>query len=164
MAKKTKTKKAKAKASKGITASITAAKFVKDWRTYMAEIQAKQKEERKKLLNKLKTTSAELYAKGITSFSCEYSGEGDSGDMHYTYYEKNPAFGDKKAGDIPEDVMTDLRELAWKFVPDGFENNDGGFGEIVIDFATSTIKTRHSDRIVEVETNEKEFNFDGEEQ
>lgn len=156
MAKKTK----KAKASKGITASITP---TVDWRAYMAKMREERKKEIRKLLNDLKIISAELYAKGITNFIGEYSGEGDSGDLNYTFYEKNSAFGDKKPGDIDDSTAEKLRDLIWKFVPEGFENNDGGFGTVTIDFEKAQIRASHSDRIVDVETTEKSFDFDGEE-
>ena len=129
-----------------------------------SEIWEKEKrDKRRKTLAELKEISITLFAKGIIKFSCEYNGEGDSGDIEYNFYEKNEAFGPKNAADIPEEVLTQLIDMAWEFVPSGFENNDGGFGLLTINFQTSTIELIHNDRIVEIETKEQNFDFAGEE-
>jgi hypothetical protein len=144
------------------TKAVTKDAALSDWAAHMAKINEERAKKRATLFRELKKISAELYAKGITIFSCEYNGEGDSGDISYAYYEKNPAFGDKKSSDISEETMDKLRNIVWEMVPDGFENNDGGFGTVKIDFASKTISTEHSDRIIEVETTERTFDFDGE--
>lgn len=143
--------------------TIAAKELAREWEQRLAKIAEEQAHKRESKLTELKLISAELYAKGITKFLCEYNGEGDSGDISYTYYEKNDAFGQKASDDISEADVTKLQNIVWEFVPAGFENNDGGFGTVIIDFQNNQIEIEHSDRIVEVETHEKKYNFNGDE-
>lgn len=133
------------------------------WQEQQEIWEKEQRDKRRKKLAELKEISVTLFARGVTKFSCEYSGEGDSGDIDYNFYEKNEAFGPKNKKDIPEEILTKLLDIVWEFVPSGFENNDGGYGTLTIDFQTNTIELSHNDRIIEVETTEKNFDFDGEE-
>lgn len=135
-----------------------------DWRAYMAEIERKQKEARQNALLEVKQIAVELHLKGVTSVRCIYSGEGDSGQMDYVEYDKNSAFGPKKPNDLSDAQREALENMAWQFIPSGFENNDGGEGVVEFDLVKQTIHVQHSDRIVEVTTDEREelYNFDGE--
>jgi hypothetical protein len=130
---------------------------------WLAKIKKEENAKKKKALNELKDIGVELYAKGITKFECEYNGEGDSGDIDYHFYEKNKAFGAHDKNDIPAATADKLLEICWIFVPSGFENNEGGYGSVSINFKDKTISLSHNDRIVDVKTTEENFNFNGEE-
>jgi hypothetical protein len=138
-------------------------KAQEEWEIMMDKFEKEKQEKRQKVLSELKIISAELYAKGVTKFSVEYSGEGDSGDFDCDFYEKNDAFGPKNKKDIPENVKQKLLDIVWEFVPSGFENNDGGFGAVHIDFKSDAIELSHNERVIEVQTTEQKFDFDGKE-
>jgi hypothetical protein len=50
-----------------------------------------------------------------------------------------------------------IEDAVWDLIPDGFENNDGGFGEVVLEVPTSNIQVRHSQRISDVDYDEENF-------
>jgi len=90
---------------------------------------------------------------GIKTITYEYSGEGDSGAMHDVTYTPKPKIA------IPEALQGQLETCAWEFIPAGFENNEGGYGTLTIDIAKHKISIAHSERIVETNDTEEEFDF-----
>lgn len=56
-------------------------------------------------------------------------------------------------GAIADDVMTRLQDFFWSSVyvlHPGFENNDGGYGEIAWDIGRNAISIEHNERFVDV--------------
>lgn len=129
-----------------------------DWFTQMNQ---KAEELKKNAMNDLRSISVDLHAKGITACTLDYSGEGDSGDINYVSFEKDPAFGELKRNEVSDEIKNKLKDVAFRFLPGGFEINDGGFGEVVIDFTTASIVVKHNERVVETTYFESEYDFDG---
>jgi hypothetical protein len=61
--------------------------------------------------------------------------------------------------EIPEALKSELENCAWEFVPSGFENNEGGYGVLTVDIAEHKIHLEHSERIIETNDTEEEFEF-----
>lgn len=87
----------------------------------------------------------ELSRHGIVSAVIEYDGEGDSGQI-----EGLAAFG---ASDqliaLARPLHDQIEEFAWEVLAahhDGFENNDGGYGDIAIDVTKRTVVRNHNAR------------------
>jgi len=90
---------------------------------------------------------------GVKRIVFTYAGEGDSGGIEDVTYEPKPRI------EIPAPIVEKLKLCVWDFVPRGFENNDGGFGELTIDITASKITLEHNERITEVNTSEEECDF-----
>jgi hypothetical protein len=92
-------------------------------------------------------------ATGVKKITYEYSGEGDSGSMNNVDFYPFPSV------QIPEALKNELEKCAWEFIPSGFENNDGGSGVLTIDIPTHKMYLEHSERVVETNDTEEEFEF-----
>lgn len=90
---------------------------------------------------------------GIKKITYEYSGEGDSGSMTDVIFYPTPRV------EIPETLKNELENCAWEFIPSGFENNEGGFGVLTVDIAAHKLYLEHSERIIETNDTEEEFEF-----
>jgi len=104
---------------------------------------------------------AALKARGATVATIRYDGEGDSGQIEaiVAYSAGNGeidldvAFVGQKADAQAPNLRDALDQLAWDCLAafhDGFENNEGGYGEISIDVASGVITIDHNERITEV--------------
>jgi hypothetical protein len=90
----------------------------------------------------LKFTQA-LRTAGIRSISVSYSGSGDEGQTEAPQFEN--AEGAPIAlpdSDNSLDVDT-LGDLFSNFVPEGYQDGDGGWGEITFDVETGKIRMQH---------------------
>lgn len=110
---------------------------------------------------------------GIVKVEASYDGEGDSGQINdiYAYKADHSTVDLAKSG--PVSIGTDeqntrsfaslhelIDEFAWDVLchhHEGFENNDGGFGDIVIDVAENAVRIEHNWRISSSEYTEAEI-------
>ncbi len=89
-----------------------------------------------------------LKRRGVATVRAYYSGYGDSGCIETVdYFDANnqPVKVPKpRSTTVPaiDDVLND-------FLPGGFENNDGGQGEITIDVQAGTVTLEHQENFVE---------------
>lgn len=90
---------------------------------------------------------------GIKKITYTYSGEGDSGAMEDVTFYPTPSV------EIPETLKSELERCAWEFVPSGFEINDGGYGVLTVDIVEHKMYLEHSERIIETNDTEEEFEF-----
>lgn len=116
---------------------------------------------------------AALKAQGVVLVEAEYDGEGDSGQINdiAAYKADNSTLdltkiGPIALGDDDQDARSYntlhelLDEFAWEVLwhhHEGFENNDGGFGKVVIDVELLTVRLEHNWRISSSEYTEAEF-------
>ncbi|MBM9595097.1 DUF6878 family protein [Roseitranquillus sediminis] len=87
-----------------------------------------------------------LRSAGVTEFVACYDGCGDSGNIDGMEFQ--PA-GIKPA----HETGTRIADFAWSFVHHrhpGFENNEGGFGQLRWDLSDDTISIDHGNRHVEI--------------
>ncbi|MBO6727775.1 MAG: hypothetical protein JJ911_19110 [Rhizobiaceae bacterium] len=123
-----------------------------DTTDYMAQIaEARQKQEAA-LAERRKALLAALRAAGATRVIILYDGYGDSGDVNdVTIEPETVALG-------AEDAMA-LAAFGWDrayALHPGFENNEGGNGEIAWDIATDTMSLTHNDCVMDYDTTEHE--------
>jgi hypothetical protein len=127
-----------------------------------------------------------LQAVGVTQVVGEYSGSGDSGDFEELYFSfvdsksqndrqilesvndrrrlTRLELRDFKADYVkPTSALLNSKELdefvsnVWSILPDGWENDCGGSGELTIDTATRKIHLTHHERVEEVITTETDY-------
>lgn len=85
---------------------------------------------------------------GVASITLEYDGSGDSGQ--YEGCTAHNAVGEEI--EVDDGLIDDLQELCDEEVlPSGYENNDGGYGEITVDVPTRTIELSHNQRFTDTE-------------
>jgi hypothetical protein len=115
---------------------------------------------------------ADVRAQGAKALIVEYSGSGDSGGVDAVRLtraeppddDEMPSEGDggwqatEFAADaglaIPEQLQERIETWAYRQLPSGFENNEGGFGRIVLDLRTMTAKRTHYDRLEDAPSGE----------
>lgn len=93
---------------------------------------------------------------GVTKIRAEYSGYGDSGCINHIAY----------LGPQDQPVNMDLvrsasdpviEQMLYEFLPDGFEINDGGQGDVTIDVAAGTVTLDHQENVTETRDSTLEF-------
>jgi hypothetical protein len=129
--------------------------------TYMATLLANMKRHEEERIEAAKAELKRhiiprLKKLGVATVECRYSGYGDSGSIETVEYfdAKNqlvtvPESRSKKTRPI-EDVLND-------FLPTGFENNDGGQGEITIDLEDGTVTINHQENYIEHDDSTMEY-------
>lgn len=119
---------------------------------YMAQIaEARQKQETA-LAERRKALLAALRAAGAIRVIILYDGYGDSGDVNDVTIEPDGIA-------LGADDTKALNEFGWDraySLHPGFENNEGGNGEITWDIATDTMSLTHNDCVMEYDTTEHE--------
>ena len=103
---------------------------------------------------------------GIATVTAVYDGEGDSGQIdsitaHGADGTERPLEGDILVGDQPPEAIHEaLDAFFWDCLTayhDGFENNDGGYGEITIDVATASVTIEHNQRFTDIDSSSQEI-------
>lgn len=82
---------------------------------------------------------------GVEAVDATYDAYGDSGNVDDVTLTPEVTLDDA--------VMMDLRDLLWAVVYDlhpGFENNDGGMGEISWDVVADKISVEHAERFTDL--------------
>lgn len=88
---------------------------------------------------------AELKAVGITQVDAYYDGCGDSGNVDCTSFKPE---GIKLSANLDMRLCDFLWSVAYNLHP-GFENNDGGCGEITWAIETDVIDVEHQERFTD---------------
>lgn len=127
------------------------------------------REARSKLNASIKeTVFVALAAEDITEVRVEFDGEGDSGQIHsITGYSgekliKLPSinvtiqrisYGDQKPYSTECSLTECIEELCYSYLEDehdGWENNEGAYGEFCLDVATRSIELEFNGRITDI--------------
>jgi hypothetical protein len=77
-----------------------------------------------------------------------YDGEGDSGQIH----EIRASNAITDLADLPHVLQQQVEEFAWAVLDvyhGGYENSDGGFGQLAIDVKSRSVELDHNDRVIE---------------
>ena len=93
---------------------------------------------------------------GVTKIRAEYSGYGDSGCINHI------AYLDSQDQPMNMDLVRSasdpvIEQMLYEFLPDGFEINDGGQGDVTIDVATGTVTLDHQENVTETRDSTLEF-------
>lgn len=95
---------------------------------------------------------SELRALGVTSIEVQYEGYGDSGNVEDVVVTPD-------AITLTEELRRRVEDFGWDFayaLSPGFENNEGGYGELTWVLEVDKIDVSHSNRYVASETTDHE--------
>ncbi|RUS65188.1 hypothetical protein EGN72_00990 [Pseudorhodobacter sp. E13] len=95
---------------------------------------------------------SELRALGVTRIEVQYEGYGDSGNVEDVLVSPDTIT-------LTEEMRRRVEDFGWDFanaLSPGFENNEGGYGELTWALATDKIDVSHSNRYIETNTTEHE--------
>ena len=120
-----------------------------DFYAQMLESQSRAAEQRVEIRAAL---LSELRAIGVTSIEVQYEGYGDSGNVENVVVTPDTiAFS--------EELRRRVEDFGWDFayaLSPGFENNEGGYGELTWALEADKINVTHSNRYIETKTTEHE--------
>lgn len=120
-----------------------------DFYAQMLEAQKRAAEERVETRVAL---LSELRALGVTSIEVQYEGYGDSGNVEDVVVTPDTIT-------LPEELRSRVEDFGWDFayaLSPGFENNEGGYGELTWALEVDKIDVSHSNRYIATNTIEHE--------
>lgn len=163
-----------------------------EWVEKLAKFQAEVAEAKKQRMQLLVEVCKVLQENDIASVRVSYEGSGDEGNAESPEAfsvaidnDTNQVF-QAKADDeltdllnemeVPEEWKTressyfsyansvgeGLADFLAEFAPDGYENNEGGTGYIVLNTATATVEVEHGDYVTEVHWHKRKVDAQGE--
>ena len=92
----------------------------------------------------------ELRALGATSIEVQYEGYGDSGNVEDVVVAPDTVT-------LTDELRRRVEDFGWDFayaLSPGFENNEGGYGELIWALEADKIDVSHSNRYIETDTTE----------
>jgi hypothetical protein len=95
---------------------------------------------------------SELRTLGVTNIEVQYEGYGDSGNVEDVVVTPDTIT-------LTEELRRRAEDFGWDFayaLSPGFENNEGGYGELTWALETDMIDVSHSNRYIETNTTEHE--------
>ena len=95
---------------------------------------------------------SELRALGVRSIEVQYEGYGDSGNVEDVVVTPDTIT-------LTEELRCRVEDFGWDFayaLSPGFENNEGGYGEMTWSLEADKIDVSHSNRYIETNTTEHE--------
>lgn len=99
---------------------------------------------------KIKEYCKEMYKHGWRKIVVSYSGSGDScDDFSATVWNEEGKYSLNEIDTPPREFTQELQDAIWDLLPPGFENNEGGSGEIKINVKTGKITVEHDQYYVE---------------
>jgi hypothetical protein len=94
----------------------------------------------------------------VANIEAAYSGYGDSGAIDGVQY-RDVAGQRVDRASLPKDVIEQLENCVYEFLPSGFENNDGGQGTLTIDTQTAKVTIQHQENYTETRDSTREFDL-----
>lgn len=135
----------------------------------LARMHRERDEAQKRSADRLKALCDPLARIGIQYIVWTYDGSGDSGDIEdQSIYDTNNNEVSEEAffnlvAQLPENEQPlfigehKMRDDVYELLPSGYENNDGGFGEVHLDVENKKIRVEHNQRYTETNYSEEEF-------
>lgn len=91
---------------------------------------------------------------GIQTVDIEYDGYGDSGTV-----DEVTAYADGEQIELPDDYHDEITAATECLLPDGWENNDGAFGKVVLSVDKRCLTREHNWRVEATEYDEETWNL-----
>ena len=118
---------------------------------YAQMLEAQQRAAEQRVVTRVALLS-ELRAVGVTKIEVQYEGYGDSGNIEDVVVTPDTI-------SLSEELRRRVEDFGWDFayvLSFGFENNEGGYGELTWVLETDKIDVSHSNRYIETKTTEHE--------
>ena len=94
----------------------------------------------------------------VANIEVAYSGYGDSGAIDGLQF--RDAAGQRVYREsLPQNVIEELENCVYSFLPSGFEINDGGQGTLTLDVATGRVSIQHQANVTETRDSTREFDL-----
>ena len=119
---------------------------------FYAQILESQRRAAEQRVETRATLLSELRTLGVTNIEVQYEGYGDSGNVEDVVVTPDTII-------LTEDLRRRAEDFGWDFayaLCPGFENNEGGYGELTWSLETDKIDVSHSNRYIETKTTEHE--------
>jgi len=119
---------------------------------FYAQILESQRRAAEQRVETRATLLSELRTLGVTNIEVQYEGYGDSGNVEDVVVTPDTII-------LTEDLRRRAEDFGWDFayaLSPGFENNEGGYGELTWSLETDKIDVSHSNRYIETNTTEHE--------
>ncbi len=92
----------------------------------------------------------------VANIEAAYSGYGDSGAIDGIQFRDEAGMRvDRKT--LPPEVVEQLENCVYEFLPSGFEINDGGQGTLTLDVQTGKITLAHLENFTDTRDSTREF-------
>ena len=127
-----------------------------NWPSWFDDYQRRRELEQQKTAEEFREqTLPKLQALGIEKVVGGYSGYGDSGDLHDL-----DCYGpEKQPVEIDESLREVLRRFLYEYLPDGYEINDGGQGNVTVNLQTMRVELEHEENYTETRSSYEEFDL-----
>ena len=109
--------------------------------------------------NRLRTQIIpQLVQHRVANIEAAYSGYGDDGAIDGVQF--RDAAGERvDRASLPKEIVEQLENCVYAFLPSGFENNDGGQGTLTIDTRTAKVTLNHQENYTETRDSTREFDL-----
>ena len=94
----------------------------------------------------------------VANVEAAYSGYGDSGAIDGTQF-RDAAGQRVDRTSLPPDMIEQLENCVYEFLPAGFEINDGSQGTLTIDVQTAKVTLAHQENYTETRDSTREFDL-----
>jgi hypothetical protein len=127
-----------------------------NWPQWIDDYERRRELEQRKLTGEFRQqTLPALQSLGIEKVVGGYSGYGDSGDLH----DLKCVGPEDKPVEIDDALRATLVSFLYEFLPDGYEINEGGQGDITLNLQTMRIELEHQENIIETKGSYEEFDL-----
>jgi hypothetical protein len=92
----------------------------------------------------------------VANVEAAYSGYGDSGAIDGIQFRDEAGMRVDRTT-LPPEVVEQLENCVYEFLPSGFEINDGGQGTLMLDAQTGKITIQHQENYTETRDSTREF-------
>ena len=94
----------------------------------------------------------------VANIEAAYSGYGDSGAIDGLQF-RDAAGQRVDRASVPQDVIEQLENCVYEFLPAGFEVDDGSQGTLTLDVATGRVSIQHQENYTETHDSTREFDL-----
>ena len=94
----------------------------------------------------------------VANIEAAYSGYGDSGAIDGLQF-RDAAGQRVDRASVPQDVIEQLENYVYEFLPSGFEIDDGSQGTLTLDVATGRVSIQHQANVTETRDSTREFDL-----
>ena len=127
-----------------------------NWPSWFDDYQKRRELEQQKHADEFRQqTLPKLHALGIEKVVGVYSGYGDSGDLH----DLKCVGPEDKPVEIDDTLRATLVSFLYEYLPDGYEINDGGQGDVTLDVAAQRVDVDHEENYTETRSSHEEFDL-----
>lgn len=125
-----------------------------NWPSWFDDYQKRRELEQQKHAGEFRQTTLPLLKSlGIEKVVGGYSGYGDSGDLHDLACVGpggNPV-------EIDDALRATLVNFLYEYLPDGYEINEGGQGDVTLNLQTMKVEVEHQENVIETKGSYEEY-------